>query len=52
VDQTERVVAVVRDALGDAAGEWGELLPRVWPHVDHVLGEIRSLPAQSDEREA
>lgn len=35
--------------LGDAAEEWGDLLPRVRPHVDHVLGEIRSLRPQSNE---
>jgi predicted nucleotidyltransferase len=29
--------------LGEAAEEWGDLLPRVSPHVDHVIGEIRSL---------
>jgi streptomycin 3"-adenylyltransferase len=26
--------------LGEAAEEWGDLLPRVRPHVDHVIGEI------------
>jgi streptomycin 3"-adenylyltransferase len=35
--------------LGDAAEEWGDLLPRVRPLVDHVLGEIQSLRAQSTE---
>ncbi len=35
--------------LGDAAEEWSGLGPRVRPHVDHVLCEIRSLPAQSYE---
>ena len=29
--------------LGDAAEEWGDLLARVRPHVDYVLGEIESL---------
>jgi predicted nucleotidyltransferase len=29
--------------IGEAAEEWGELLPRVRPNVDHVIGEIRSL---------
>ena len=38
--------------LGDAPEEWGDLLPRVRPHVDHVLGEIRSLREQGEEREA
>jgi predicted nucleotidyltransferase len=32
--------------LGDTPEEWGELLPSVRPHIDHVLGEIRSLQAQ------
>lgn len=27
--------------LGDAPEDWGDLLPRVRPHVDHVLGEIQ-----------
>jgi streptomycin 3"-adenylyltransferase len=35
--------------LGDAAEEWADLRRRVRPHVDCVLGEIRSLPAQNDE---
>lgn len=35
--------------LGDAAEEWGDLLPRVRPHVDHVLAEIQGLRAQSEE---
>jgi streptomycin 3"-adenylyltransferase len=35
--------------LGDAAEEWGDLLRRVRPHVDHVLGEIKSLRVQSEE---
>jgi streptomycin 3"-adenylyltransferase len=26
--------------LGDAPEEWGDLLPRVRPHVDHVIGAI------------
>jgi predicted nucleotidyltransferase len=29
--------------IGEAAEEWGDLLPRVRPNVDHVIGEIRSL---------
>ena len=35
--------------LGDAAEEWGDLLPRVRPHVDHVLAEIDRLRAQGGE---
>jgi predicted nucleotidyltransferase len=31
--------------LGDAEEEWGDLLPRVRPHVDHVLGEIQRVPS-------
>jgi predicted nucleotidyltransferase len=27
--------------LGEAAEEWGDLLPQVRPHVDHVIDEIR-----------
>lgn len=27
--------------LGEAAEEWGDLLPRVRPHVDHVIAEIQ-----------
>ena len=37
--------------LGDAPEEWAGLAPRIRPHVDHVLGEIRKLPAWA-EREA
>jgi hypothetical protein len=29
--------------VGETAEEWGELLPRVRPHVDHVIGEIRTI---------
>lgn len=36
--------------VGDAADEWSDLMPRVRPHVDHVLKEIRILPARSHER--
>ncbi len=35
--------------LGDAAGEWGDLLPRVRPLVDHFLNELESLRAQTTE---
>ncbi len=35
--------------LGDAADEWGDLRPRVRPHVDRVLGEIQRLRVQGDE---
>lgn len=34
--------------LGQVAEEWGDLLPRVRPHVDHVIGEIESLQAAID----
>lgn len=34
--------------LGEAAEEWGELLPRVRPHVDHVIGEIRATTLTRD----
>jgi predicted nucleotidyltransferase len=34
--------------LGDAAEEWGNLRRRIRPHVDRVLGEIRSLPAENE----
>lgn len=33
--------------LGDEPEEWGELTPRIRPHVDHVIGEIRRLGASS-----
>lgn len=33
--------------LGETAEEWGDLARCVRPHVDHVLGEIQSLQAQS-----
>jgi predicted nucleotidyltransferase len=33
--------------LGDAPEEWADLLPRVRPHVEHVIGEIRRLAASS-----
>ena len=40
------VLAHARDIyLGEAAEEWGDLLPRVRPHVDHVIGEIRRVAA-------
>ena len=29
--------------LGETAEEWGELMPRVRPHVDHVITEIERL---------
>jgi predicted nucleotidyltransferase len=29
--------------LGDAAEEWGELMERVRPHIDHVIAEIERL---------
>lgn len=31
--------------LGDAPEEWGDLLPRVRPFVDHVIGEIERIAA-------
>ena len=33
--------------LGEAPEAWGDLLPRVRPHVDHVIGEIRRTAALS-----
>ncbi len=40
------VLALARDMYrGEAAEEWGDLVPRVRPHVDHVIGEIRWLAA-------
>lgn len=40
------VLAHAREAyLGEAAEEWGDLLPRVRPHVDHVIGEILHVPS-------
>lgn len=40
------VLAHARDIyLGEAPEEWGDLLPRVRPHVDHVIGEIRRVAA-------
>ena len=33
--------------LGEAPEAWGDLLPRVRPHVDHVIGEIRRVAASS-----
>jgi predicted nucleotidyltransferase len=33
--------------LGDVPEEWGDLLPRVRPFVDHVIGEIEHLDASS-----
>lgn len=42
------VLALARDIyLGEAPEEWGDLLPRVRPHVDHVIGEIRRVAASS-----
>ena len=42
------VLALARDIyLGEAPEEWGNLLPRVRPHVDHVIGEIRRVAASS-----
>lgn len=42
------VLAHARDIyLGEAPEEWGNLLPRVRPHVDHVIGEIRRVAASS-----
>lgn len=38
--------------LGDAPEEWGDLLPRVRPHVDHVLGEIRRVDGRSGHPQA
>jgi streptomycin 3"-adenylyltransferase len=37
--------------LGQAVDEWGDLLPRVRPHVEHVLGEIRVQQAGSGPRQ-
>lgn len=41
--------AVLRHArdiyLGDAPEEWGDLMSRIRPHVDHVIAEIRRLGA-------
>jgi predicted nucleotidyltransferase len=31
--------------LGETAEEWDDLLPRVRPHVDHVIGEIQRIDA-------
>ena len=31
--------------LGETREEWGDLLPRVRPHVDHVIGEIQRMDA-------
>lgn len=40
------VLALARDIyLGDAPEAWGDLLPRVRPHVDHVIDEIRRVAA-------
>lgn len=40
------VLELARDSYrGDAPEEWGELLPQVRPHVEHVIGEIRRLAA-------
>ena len=40
------VLAHARDIyLGEALEKWGDLLPRVRPHVDHVIGEIRRVAA-------
>ncbi len=45
------VLALARDIYrGEAPEEWGDLLPRVRPHVDHVIGEIRRVAASSDGR--
>ena len=33
--------------LGDAPEGWGDLLPRVRPHVDHVIGEIRRVASSA-----
>ena len=32
--------------LGETAEEWGELMPRVRPHVDHVITEIERLDTE------
>ena len=43
------VLALARDIyLGEAPEDWGDLLPRVKPHVDHVIGEIRRVAPSSD----
>jgi len=43
------VLALARDIyLGEAPEAWGDLLPQVRPHVDHVIGEIRRVAASSD----
>jgi len=43
------VLALARDIyLGDAPEAWGDLFPRVRPHVDHVIDEIRRVAASSD----
>lgn len=40
------VLELARDIyIGRAPEEWGHLLPRVRPHVDHVIGEIQRLAA-------
>ncbi|MBN2565998.1 MAG: DUF4111 domain-containing protein [Candidatus Eisenbacteria bacterium] len=37
--------------LGQTLEEWGDLLPRVRPHVDHVIHEIRRAATASDPSE-
>lgn len=43
-----QVLELARDMYaGRAPEDWGDLMPRVRPHVDHVIGEIRHLAAVS-----
>ncbi len=47
-EEHRAVLVLARDMYrGEAPEEWGELFPRVRPHVDHVIGEIRRVAAAS-----
>ena len=47
-EEHRAVLAHARDIyLGKEPEEWGDLLPRVRPHADHVIGEIRRVVVSS-----